>query len=528
MDKLFPFDLSGVRAYGTDRWLDEGRPNIFCGEYQRIYKLVFSSYLDAFSVKDSDEHVYYAGLVNYKNIPYISQYIYNCLCLEKLKGKMHETSGGSKLEAIDDKISRIRGAICFDKAEFSLGFKDYWKEQCRTVRSNWGFFGPIDALFPGKCACKYLIAGDRNQKEVRKFIEENGTEPVSVRPVLHELFDPLNTVRDEHQANMEIKTGVFFNSLRRLIPEASGLLDDKFEQSFLANYLKTIAALHATLHKISSWHRGELLVTPVGNIYNRIMASAWRILGGHVTGFSHGNIYPYAYNPGDIINGALEVLDRFMVASNGEKRLLEDARRDYREGYHGDFEISTYKSSIYKPIFDSLRGGGRGEIRKIALIGHPMDYFNSSYLNFMNTMSLLHLELRVIRDLKAAGYYLIYKIHPDTESEAAGIFEGRADEISRGRFEDSYRNCDCVLFTKPFSTTFGFTLMTDLPVVLMDHPHIRWHREVRPLLEKRCALVKADTEASTGTIKYSCGDLTGAVKASPELLNYEIVEKFAF
>ena len=86
-------------------------------------------------------------------------------------------------------------------------------------------------------------------------------------------------------------------------------------------------------------------------------------------------------------------------------------------------------------------------------MGFPFDYFYSAQLPELNSMSYLAFELEIIKTLKDAGHTVIYKAHPDTLKETAGIFERFADRVE----------------TKPFEAVIAEGRLPALPAPVLDH-----------------------------------------------------------
>ena len=143
-----------------------------------------------------------------------------------------------------------------------------------------------------------------------------------------------------------------------------------------------------------------------------------------------------------------------------------------------------------------------------------------------HTYSFLYNDIQLIKILKKAGYYTIYKPRPDTMHETYDIFEKYADDVLKGKIEDVYKNADCLVFSSPYSTAFGFLLLTNRPIVLLNVKGYPWHPRVFELIKKRCSVVEA--EAVDGKIVFDKKDVLNAIENSLENINYEILHEFAF
>lgn len=527
-EKIYPIDIPGVKLVGTQKWIDNFYPNIPCGEYQKLYASVFESFIEALPSRHGDPEIYYSAVSNYKVIPQITQHLYEIVSLKKIAENNYEYIAGKKPVKIGEVLHLKKQKISINPDIFELKGVDRLKEKWRAVRTNFGKACMFCALFPGMVNYRHYIIGDRSQKELVQYVREATVHPVCLRPMLFFMGSSKYQLEESDNDKIQSLSNSFFKNLSEKCPLTDELLNQSFKNQFLELLSNSLKALKTCQDKIKSWNiREELLVTHIGNVHHRIFASAWKTLGGKVVGFSHGNIYPYAYVPGDILNGAFQIYDRFVVASEGEKRLLEYAQKDFKFGFRNNIEFCTYKNSIYKHIFKEFQKEAPvKEIKKVMYVGFPTDYNNYSYSSEINTMTYLNLEMRIMKDLKKAGYYLIYKAHPDTLSQTRDLFTPFCDEIITEKFEDVWKKADCIFFGVPYSTTFGYTLMTNRPVVLMDLKTNYWHPSVYPLLEQRCSIVNMKLEEG-GKLEYNSAEIAKAVEKSKDNLSYGLVKEFA-
>jgi hypothetical protein len=162
------------------------------------------------------------------------------------------------------------------------------------------------------------------------------------------------------------------------------------------------------------------------------------------------------------------------------------------------------------------------------LVGFPMNPANMIYKWFpgQHTLAHLHLELRLVQLLRQNGYRIIYKVHPDQCAAVAGIFDGLVDRIEHGRFEEAFACADCLLFGHSNTTTFGYALLTNRPMVLINVRGKPWYPPFLDLVGRRCKLVDAQADAG-GRIDFDDRELLSAISEAPATLSHEVVEQFA-
>jgi hypothetical protein len=121
---------------------------------------------------------------------------------------------------------------------------------------------------------------------------------------------------------------------------------------------------------------------------------------------------------------------------------------------------------------------------------------------------------------------VIYKPALYESNEIKNIFETYVDEVIIERFEDVYNHADCLVYSSPYSTTFGFSLLSNKPIVLLNVQGYTWYPRVLELIRKRCSVVRAD--AADGRIVFDEKELVKAVELSLNNIDYEILYEFAF
>jgi hypothetical protein len=262
----------------------------------------------------------------------------------------------------------------------------------------------------------------------------------------------------------------------------------------------------------------------LGSQIHRLFCSAWRYAGGRVIGFTHGCAYSHDYSPR--VFDFLSVVDQYVASSKGHEEITRQSAKDFFPDYEMP-KIVHLKNNIYKPLFDRLqRDPPVNKIKKIMIAGAVVkQHFNTIDTEY-HTFSFLYNDLQLIKILKKAGYYISYKPRPDTMHETYDIFETYADEVLTDRLEDVYHYADCLLFSSPYSTTFGFSLLTNRPIVLLNVKGYLWYPRVFELVNKRCSVVEA--EPVDGKIVFNEQDVLNAVQESINNINYDILYEFAF
>jgi hypothetical protein len=513
----YPVDIFGIKKLGITAWLDDYYIPVTGREYKIIYDNIMAIYIESLCIQAGNDRYYLLGVSNIKIASLMAHEVFNRLKLIRLKEDGYDSIIGKKKEKIDDidfklnkdifdslkpkkpsKINRvkqyIRVVFYFFKAAFMYRYKK------RTICYNFGFspdnmkaYISENNMVAGYFYPSLLLDNDRVFKCDNDLT--NATNQFVSKVIKR--YDCLN------------KDKVFF------IDE----IDEIFQKSndYLLKNLKFIKK-----HKL-----GTLLAIGLGSPLHRALVSAWRLSGQKVIGFSHGNSYATPFNNSLIEHDGLSIASEVIALSKGQKMILQKMIDIYPYKLKMA-KMSVINNSHYKKLFNQLQKTNKvRKIKKVMLIGFPMNSFMYPSIPSNHSFSNLKLELDIVKCLKAYGYEVVYKAHPDRLNEISRVFDGRVDEILTDPFEEVYDSVDCVIFGHSSTTTFGFSLLTNKPMVLITTKDISWYSDTKILLEKRCRIINAEVNDNDEII-FDESKLKQAIDNSVNQINYEIVRKYAF
>jgi hypothetical protein len=232
-----------------------------------------------------------------------------------------------------------------------------------------------------------------------------------------------------------------------------------------------------------------LLLSELGNPLHRLIALRLRQRGTGVIGFHHGNDMGNAWEK---FSGYVEagVCDEFVCPTAAAARFHEE---EYRMSGISRFRPVKFRSVETRYYWDLHEECKKhpcpGKIRTVMVMGYPMNPVRYHYSTADFFLFQLDVELRLMKLLKEKGFKVIYKMHPERRKEAAGLFDGRCDEISIEPFEKVWDQADAFFFGCTTSTTFGFALCTNRPVFVLDVKGRNWNPEAYDLLTRRCVVI---------------------------------------
>lgn len=135
-------------------------------------------------------------------------------------------------------------------------------------------------------------------------------------------------------------------------------------------------------------------------------------------------------------------------------------------------------------------------------------------------------QVRLFSFLSDKGYKLSFKPHPESYTLPPEYFHKKQNvKILSGLFSDVWQEADFLLFDYPQTTAFREALHTDRPIVVFDFPRLKISNIARPLLEKRCSLVKAWFDKD-GRAQVDWDDLDKAINNAKNLSDNSFVQAF--
>ncbi len=273
----------------------------------------------------------------------------------------------------------------------------------------------------------------------------------------------------------------------------------------------------------SSSVSSKLLITEISKPINKLITVAYQSKGCEVYGFNHGHESAIKISK-LVFSTNIAQCRNLIVPTNGTK-----AR--YQKHYSktcGVMEVSTrfisvHSKRMYKIYLKNIENKLNDDINTIMIMGYPCNsnrYLCSKGLFFYQQLDL---EYQIISILKEKNKRIIYKAHPERLSEIKGLFDHLVDDIVVDSFENVWQKADLLIFTYSETTTFGYALTTNLPIVLLDAEKDMRDLDDMKLLDKR--VVRICTEVNRNTqINFNKKTLIRAITQSNYEISYDYVE----
>ena len=198
MDKVYPKDILGIKKIGVERWLNDYYIPVTGEDFNMICENAYNSYFKTLE-NYNDEVVRWIALANMDISNSIAWYILEVLRLAKLRERGYEYLVSDEVEKIPDDIldykfpSVINNLNLISKVMSKLSFEERIKNVLKTIKYN------INPNIITNISKPYFLIGDRSQKEVTAFCENENISPVHLPSLLFANKGFQNKKNDDHQ-----------------------------------------------------------------------------------------------------------------------------------------------------------------------------------------------------------------------------------------------------------------------------------------------------------------------------------------
>ena len=257
--------------------------------------------------------------------------------------------------------------------------------------------------------------------------------------------------------------------------------------------LNDLGALMRGIDRIGVLPR-QLLLSNLGQPAYRAVALAMHRRGAEIVGFHHGtNMGGQPFPTGNIVD--LLAVDCFVVPSNACLRWRRD---DYARSRVSQLHPARFER-IAQPQYRKWLGDGQRaplprQIQSVMIVGFPPNWIRYPHLAGHWALTQLDVEIALIETLRAAGFTVLYKAHPEWESQLKHLFPGLGCGFVGGHLETVWQRADAFVFPRISSSSFGFAVCTNRPIVLLDVDRQDWVEDAYALLARRCRMVPASVD----------------------------------
>lgn len=370
-------------------------------------------------------------------------------------------------------------------------------------------------LYSNKNKKKVLVFGSKTEN-LEQFIYKNKEKPI---------FDYYKLFFSDNkssfiQEKINIKNiDFFFKKIEKATKKNFGISVDltqiklNWKKKFfylMEDYLQVINSKYIKNFK-------KIYFTDDMQTNHRLMSSAAQSLGIETYRLDHGNNFYFKENR---LNKFFISSYRYHICENKNSLRSLNKVIKVNKNLLKSSKIIIQNILLKKKIKKKMSKN----IKTVMLLGFPMTtnrYMGPEDLFWNNELIL---ELQILKVLKKNGYKVLYKIHPSITGWEH-VLNKYVDEIIYEKFEDCWNKADLFIFTNIGSTTFAYSLSTNIPVILFDNKNnTNWNKGVLKYIKKRCHLI--DYKRNNLTQKFNTKKLLYKVKNIKRVRNNMILDNF--
>jgi len=269
-----------------------------------------------------------------------------------------------------------------------------------------------------------------------------------------------------------------------------------------------------------------ILVDGLGNFFKRSLCVAGRREGFRMVGFTHGNtvgmnrVATFSYVD-------MAMVDTYVVPTKGSVRLFSKLQGQYRLQYESKAEVISSDNDSYKKMWmENRRKQLPPAIKTVMVVECAITgkVDRDVYYFWPYQVDLI---LRVGKFMSKLGVKTILKRHPDRLAESEGLYDSYFDELMIEPFEQVYEKADALFFPYITSTTFGFSLLTNKPIIFFETMLGSVWGELYEPLKKRCRVVPSRLDAE-GRLIFDEDAFVEALQRKPEQPDDEFIRMYMF
>lgn len=519
---VLPVDAAAIRKYGLARWSRDYRCPIAAADFARFVQFLFDGLAEIFmSVGHSEQETLLAA----------SDFIVT------LRDVLHADALRSWALENAHTLDMGQAASGLFRPDFASLSNPYaragatFKLAARAAARSWaenrslGTAAQLKA-FIGADGMDWSLGtmGGLKSSEIERL-----GDPVRTIYADSLIGKALAAARPVRQPQLERGLDSFAASLDRMLKSAlaQGMVAPTFSVAALMAAWKarcaTTRGLIDALRTVIRRPPRRLHLNEVWKANHRAIAFAARGMGSDVISYAHGNDPMFVLQPQYTFmayphNTTYICETPASAASHAAHYANAPSARSFPVHFRSA-DVSTYVQGFAATSPEPLPGARA----RVMVMGYPMLPHRTQF-DVTNGLAMhLEAERRILALLREHGLRAQYKAHPETRTDAQGLFDDVADEIIFEPFESVLEQTDVVLFLTTVSSTFGAALCTRKPIVVLDHAGKNWNPMLKDLVARRCRLVPSWIGADN-RITFQASALLSALELPGATPDFTVVD----
>jgi len=248
-------------------------------------------------------------------------------------------------------------------------------------------------------------------------------------------------------------------------------------ESYLDGIKKTLAEIKPE----------KIIAQSLGALHTRMILLAAQKLGIETIGISHGNGGAHILN-NYLTPYMLNVTDTYLASSIGFKSVLERSVKSFHSLYRHHVKVEFFQSQSKEiaPAKPSRRREKHG-IKRVFFMETGITqarYFVPWFWPYQ-----IEFNIRCSQLIQSVGVEVCLKRHPELLEESDGIYDTAFNSTIEAPFEQIYDNTDAYIFPFFGTSSFGFAVQTNKPIITFENSFDHIWKEEADLLRRRCIII---------------------------------------
>jgi hypothetical protein len=530
LKKTFPVDIWSVKKYGVEKWRKTLFWPVSDWELRSLYNDVDGAYVKTINETHLDLDGPFSVMFNLISEYYVS-FIHAVMVVERLRNAGFSIEYSKSARHYPGLVDGNQSVLGLRRKGFPPRSPSTWERirgRARSILEQGKYHGFDLSYYLGLSHRPHYLCFHYPDRDKQWYAESRGAKITIVHPrqfMPKGPFRPANNLPGTDQAVHRLisglgeiaeKYGVHLNASH--IEHLQGLTMSHL--GLVRDYIVQIRQLLRLREQTS------FLVDGLGNLFKRSLCIAGRREGFRTVGFTHGNTVGMN-SFGTFAYVDLAMVDTYVVPTEASARLFSKLQGRYRLPHDRRVEIVSSDNDMYNKVWeDNRRKPLPSSIKTVMVIECPMtgSVNRDVYLFWAYQVEL---TLRVAKLMRKLGVKTILKRHPDRLAESEDLYDPYFDELMIEPFEKVYEVADALFFPYISSTTFGFSLLTNRPIIFFETMLNSVWDELHEPLKRRCRVVPSWLDAN-GRLVFEEDAFIGALMQEPEEPNDDFVRKYMF
>jgi len=516
-----PADIYALKAIGVDSWQSHYFWPISDADFFRLTEIVLAGFDRLYEEEDQESRAVLLSDAGF--LVFLTRHLHARICEVECRKRNCEILWHN----LAGQFHSPRWEAMADRFRYSPRFHERWKFRLRRIAKHLAF--DENVALPARLVRAFRRSDvwslGSHSRLKREYLRSRG---ISCDHLYIQILVDRSHLSARAAVPEKLASGVksFLEDLRQEVEKRydASFSTEEVLSCWMRRLLRLLALYRALRHK--EGNPGTLLLTEGGNPLHRVVALALKSKGTRIVGFHHGNDMTNAW---ERISAYIETAhcDEFVCPTAAAARFH---RQEYEMSGISRFnpvEFVSVETPYYRRLFLNCQKLPFPErIQSVMIMGYPMSpyrYLDSTADFFLFQVDI---ELRVMKLLREKGFRVIYKMHPETQQEAKGLFQGLSDLILTEPFEEVHQKADAYFFGCITSTTFGFALCTNRPILVLDIKGKNWNEEAYKYLSRRCEMVPGYFDEQD-RIQFEESELLVKLQ-KPTFPDFSYVERFMF